>query len=131
MIPQDLQHLDADIIAARYTIKFSARQELITLVTDCANERGINPEQFAARLTKDALELFDEVIDTRSPSKVLAEWMALAEAYARPDASWSFVTQRTDVMKTRLAAGEFEMSTSDFTHLLLAKGIERYLNAGN
>lgn len=131
MIPENLQHLDATTIAARHTITLNPRKALAQMVSECASERGVQPGSLAAKLVVDALELFDDEIATRSPARVLAEWAALANAHEGPREPLLYVAQRSDVTRVRLRAGEFVTETSDFAELLLAKGVERYLNAGN
>lgn len=130
MIPAELQHVDAGTIAARHTIDFSSREALIDLVTAHADELGIAPGHLAAKLVAKALELFRGITETVSPPEIIAEWTAKADSYAGADTPWSFVTHRPMVMKLRLTACEFEVTTSTMSNLLLAKGFEQYLEEG-
>lgn len=126
MIPDDLRHLDQERIAARNTIDFSSPQGLIDLISERAEQAGVAPGLLAANLAAKALELFQEEIETISPTTVITDWTAIAEAHAGADQPWSFVTHRPLVMKLRLTACEFELTTSAMTKLLLAKGLEIY-----
>ena len=130
MIPDDLQHLDASKIAARHTIDFTTRQSLIDLVLARAAVLGIAPEALAAKLAAKAMVLFQEETETVNPSEVIANWTAKANAHAGADTPWSFVTHRPLVMKLRLTACEFDLTTSAMANLFLAKGFEHHTEQG-
>ena len=127
MIPEDLKHLDASTIAARNTISFSSNQALIDLVCAHAAKLDVAPGHLAAKLVAKALGLFQEVTDNISPATVIADWTSIAEAYAGADTPWLFVAHRPLVIKLRLTACEFEVTTSAMANLLLAKGLEQHL----
>lgn len=130
MIPENLMHLDASTIAARNTISFSSHQALIDLVCAHAAKLDVAPGHLAAKLVAKALELFQELTETISPATVISDWTSMAEAYAGADTPWSFVAHRPLVIKLRLTACEFEVTTSVMANLLLAKGLEKHLEQG-
>jgi hypothetical protein len=125
MIPENLKHIDIAEILSRHTINFTPRQALIDQVVARAVELGLAPEDLAEKLVEYGVRTFDRIIDTRNPSDVIAEWAGKADAYAGALVPWSYVCQRRHISKVRLTAGEFEVSTSAFTSLLLAEGLEQ------
>lgn len=114
---------------AREQIGVTTKITLLAEIDAVAGRRGVSRATAARDLLQDGLTCFNQESKSKSTSKLLTEYERKANDFAGAKTqNWSIRADRRLVMKTRLAAGEHERSTSLFVNGLLAEALSHHVS---
>lgn len=110
--------------AARLQIGLTTKASLHELVKKLASKRAVSVSTAARDLLREGLAKFDEESKTIAPSELLIDYERKANDFGGTGSeNWIIRADRNLVIRTRLRAGEYEVSLSSFANYLLADAL--------
>lgn len=118
------QNIQESTLSPRLQIGLTTKSSLHELVKKLASKRAVSVSTAARDLLREGLAKFDEESKTIVPSKLLIGYERKANDFGGAGSeNWIIRADRNLVIKTRLRAGEYEVSLSSFANYLLAEAL--------